>query len=190
MTTLYRMIKNLTDSQRSLSSSSITMIDPNKAIPIIKKTWNLLLSRKKEVGNVIYKKVVLKEVTLGKLFSKTDLQSQSLLFMNMLSTVIKYLDDLPTFSQKLIRLGESHSIKYNVNKRHFKHFRQAFLLGIKTYIPWNPTRDAAWNWFWDEIITNMGKGTFNIHTQYIIILLYWIYIYYVNILLLREFGMN
>ena len=73
--------------------------------------------------------------------------------------VYSYLNDPKTFDQKLVELGELHLTKLGVKKRHFKHFRQGFMKAIREYIPWSERREAAWLWFWNQVINRMSSDT-------------------------------
>jgi len=112
--------------------------------------------KKKEVGGRIFREVLLKEVEMSRLFLQTKMDQQSDAFMDMLDRVVGYLDDMTTLDEKLIKLGETHLHTYKVKKRHFKHFRTAFLRAIKQYIPWTDRREAAWMWFWGRVIDRMA----------------------------------
>jgi len=137
------------------SESSVEDLAREDAVKIVKSTWKELMRKKEEVGLSIYQEVLLKEVEMSRLFLRTKIDAQSNSFMMMLDTVVGYLDDLSTLDEKLIALGATHLNHYRVKKRHFKHFRTAFMRAIKQYIPWTDRREAAWMWFWGRVIDRM-----------------------------------
>ncbi|ETO21548.1 hypothetical protein RFI_15655, partial [Reticulomyxa filosa] len=137
------------------SDSSIEDLAREDAVKIVKTTWAELMRKKEEVGLRIYQEVLLKEVEMSRLFLQTKIDKQSNTFMMMLNTVVGYLDDLSTLDEKLTALGVTHLNKYGVKRRHFKHFRTAFMRAIKQYVPWTDRREAAWMWFWARIIDRM-----------------------------------
>lgn len=71
----------------------------------------------------------------------------------------RFLDDPASMDDNLVKMGELHVQKYGVKTKHFKHFRAAFLKAIKKYLPWTDRREAAWQWFWSRIITQMSHAT-------------------------------
>lgn len=132
-----------------------------ESIKIVTFVWSELMKNKTEVGNKIYHEVLTKEISLSRLFLKTNLNQQSTIFMDMMNVVIGYLDDPSTMDQKLKRLGMEHVQKYSIRVRHLKHFKQAFLKAVKLYIPWNDRRDDAWIWFWRKIIQCMDIANYS-----------------------------
>merc|ERR1719410_3337632 len=77
----------------------------------------------------------------------------------MMDKVVGFLEDEPSMDAKLVELGKSHVVKYNVKTRYFKHFRSAFLKAIKKYLPWSERREDAWQQFWARIIDKMSSAT-------------------------------
>jgi len=116
----------------------------------------MLMQNQREIGNKIYQNVLTKEISLSVLFINSQMERQSLLFMQMLDTVIKYLDDPNNLDKKLLELGAMHNDKYGVKKKHYKHFRTSFIKAIKLYIPWDDATESAWLLFWDKIIQFMS----------------------------------
>ncbi|ETO25668.1 hypothetical protein RFI_11468 [Reticulomyxa filosa] len=138
-----------------VSESSIEDLAREDAVKIVKSTWVELMRKQEEVGLRIYQEVLLKEVEMSRLFMQTKIEKQSTAFMMMLNIVVGYLDDLSTLDEKLTALGATHLNQYRVKRRHFKHFRTAFMRAIKQYVPWTDRREAAWMWFWARIIDRM-----------------------------------
>jgi len=138
------------------SKTSIDQIVYEEAAPIIKKTWKELMRNQNEVGLKIYEHVLTKEISMSVLFINSQMEQQSGLFMQMLDTVVGYVDDPKTFDDKLLQLGDKHNKIYGVKPKHYKHFRTAFMKAIKTYIPWNERRENAWLWFWHRVIQMMS----------------------------------
>jgi len=128
---------------------------------IIKKTWKELMSNKVEVGQNIYFQVVTKDISMSRLFMKSKTDTYTTSFMEMLNTVVGFLDDRTTMDMKLEDLGRIHARNYGVKTKHYKHFRTAFMKGIRTYIPWNNRRENAWLWFWNHIIAIMSIHSYN-----------------------------
>jgi len=138
------------------SKTSIDQIMYDEAAPIIKKTWKELMRNEIEVGAKIYEHVLTKEISMSVLFINSQMEQQSGLFMQMLNTVVGYVEDPKTFDEKLLELGDIHNKRYGVKPKHYKHFRTAFMKAIKTYIPWNDRRENAWLWFWHRVIQMMS----------------------------------
>merc|ERR1719229_2108319 len=114
---------------------------------------------KENVGSRIFDYIMHKEITMSRLFIKTNLREQSAIFMVMMDKVVGFLDDEPSMDAKLVELGKLHVVRYRVKTRHFKHFRSAFLKAIKKYLPWNDRREEAWQLFWNRIIGQMSMST-------------------------------
>jgi len=116
------------------------------------------MKNKEQVGKTVYEQVLHKEVEMSRLFLNTKIEQQSDLFMDMLDIVVKYLDEQPsTFNEKLQALSIQHANVFGVQKRHYKHFRQAFMKAIQTYLPWTERRQQAWMWFWNRVVNIMGS---------------------------------
>jgi len=143
----------------SVESSELNRMEFSEAIPIIRKTWAMLMKQKETVGGKIYEYIMHKEISMAKLFMETNLKAQSAIFMDMMNKVVHFLDDEPSMDAKLQQLGKDHVIKYKVKTRHFKHFRSAFLKAIKKYLPWTDRREEAWQLFWSRIIAQMSMST-------------------------------
>lgn len=141
------------------SASSMDDLKFEDAAPIIKKTWAELMKDKQSVGAKIYDLILTKEITMSRLFMKTNIQEQSAIFMVMMDKVVGFLDDPASMDSNLAKLGELHVQKYGVKTMHFKHFRAAFLKAIKKYLPWTDRREQAWMWFWQRIMSQMSIAT-------------------------------
>mmetsp|Transcript_45981 Transcript_45981/g.41158 ORF Transcript_45981/g.41158 Transcript_45981/m.41158 type:complete len:386 (+) Transcript_45981:203-1360(+) len=149
-------------SKQSTGDPSISSMDDLKfedAAPIIRKTWGELMKDKVSVGAKIYDYILTKEISMSRLFMQTNIEQQSGIFMIMMDKVVGFLDDPASMDDNLVKLGELHVQKYGVKTKHFKHFRAAFLKAIKKYLPWTDRREAAWQWFWTRIITQMSHAT-------------------------------
>jgi len=146
-----KLTEEINISQKPANNMSL-----EEAIPILKSTWTMLMQNQREIGNKIYQNVLTKEISLSVLFINSQIERQSLLFMQMLDTVIKYLDDPNNLDKKLLELGAMHNDKYGVKKKHYKHFRTSFIKAIKFYIPWDDATESAWLLFWDKIIHFMS----------------------------------
>jgi len=75
------------------------------------------MKNKDQVGKTVYEQVLHKEVEMSRLFLNTKIEKQSDLFMDMLDTVVKYLDDPSTFNEKLQALSIQHATIFNVQKK-------------------------------------------------------------------------
>jgi len=142
-----------------ISASSMDDLKFEDAAPIIRKTWGELMKDKVSVGAKIYDYILTKEISMSRLFMQTNIEQQSGIFMVMMDKVVGFLDDPQSMDDNLVKLGELHVQKYGVKTKHFKHFRAAFLKAIKKYLPWTDRREAAWQWFWARIITQMSHAT-------------------------------
>jgi len=150
------------DSNSSLRAKSLSTDYGTKfasATPIIQKTWGELMKDKENVGQKVYQYVMQKEITLSRMFLKTNINAQSAVFMMMMDKVVGYLDDEPSMDSKLLQLGKDHVNKFKVKTHHYKHFRSAFLRAIKQFLPWSDQREEAWQIFWERIITQMTRST-------------------------------
>lgn len=130
--------------------------DEVEAIPIIRKTWGFLLLDRRNVGRQIYRNVLENHLSMQRLFNQTSMRDQSTLFMHMLGSVVRYLDDHRQLDAKLSELAEMHA-QLNVTRHNLDEFRFSFMLAIKRYIPWTEKRDRSWRWFWKRIIDVMAS---------------------------------
>jgi len=124
-------------------------------VKIIKKTCRELMCNQEEIGQRIYQQVITKSVSMSRLFYNCVLHKQAALFMEMLSTVVGYLEDENIMDTRLGELGRIHALRHGVKTKYYKHFRTAFMKVVRVYIPWNERRENAWQWFWDRMISAM-----------------------------------
>ena len=71
----------------------------------------------------------------------------------------RLIDNKGKFDRKLKLLAKTHHNLYRVKKKHYKHFRTAFLRAIKEKLEkdnqWSNKIEKAWLWFWDKLTFSM-----------------------------------
>lgn len=136
---------------------------------LLLSSWKELNKNKEDVGLSIYNSIVFGNTSKGAqgrtrptmmYFQNTDLQQQSLRFMEMLNTVITKLNDPnpKMLIKKLNQLSQSHSNAYHVKKQNYMDFQKGFMKAIKRYLSniWTIQHNEAWVWFWNFIISIMS----------------------------------
>jgi len=157
------MMENTFSDMKTEKDESVELSEEqfSEMATIIKKTWKELMSNKVEVGQKLYLQVVTKDLSMSRLLIKSKIDIHTTSFMEMLNTVVGYLDDRKTMDKKIEDLAQIHAGNYGVKTKHYKHFKTAFMKAIRTYIPWNGRRENAWLWFWNHLISIMSMHSYN-----------------------------
>eukprot|EP01084_Bolivina_argentea_P168258 291839_1 len=146
------MGNHLSQQTVKVHSRSCRDLRGHASVPIVQKTWTLLIAHKDGIGDEI-RKLMFK--TDYPLFEETSIKQQIIHLMEMIEEAILMLSDIRRMDDKLKELGELHINEYGIQSKHLKYFREIFLQTIRKYLPWNERREYAWCWFLQKIIFGM-----------------------------------
>jgi hemoglobin-like flavoprotein len=97
---------------------------------LVQTTWLKVMPIADTAASLFYQRLFELDPNIGRLFKNTNMTSQRLKLINMLSAAVKGLDTIDTLLPTLKDLGRNH-VKYGVKDEHYASVGEALLWTLK-----------------------------------------------------------
>jgi hemoglobin-like flavoprotein len=113
-------------------------------IELVQKTWAMVLTSKKQAGEIFYDRLFTIDPSLRSLF-KGDINAQSTLLIGMITFAVNKLDNVDSIVADVKALGIRHK-KYNVKPAQYQTVAEALLWTLEMGLEndWTPEVQTAW----------------------------------------------
>ena len=116
-----------------------------KEILLIKSSWKVFRQiEPTTLGNLFFGHLLHKNPSLASVFNRS-IESQSILLIDFLNTIIFRLEDLHNMKDKIKNLAELYA-SYGITPKYYHHITEALLFTLKRGIgkDWNAEIEDAW----------------------------------------------
>jgi hemoglobin-like flavoprotein len=115
-----------------------------KQIDLVMDSWDYILMNTQQAGTIFYDRLFTVDPSLKSLF-KEDINTQATKLVNMITFVVKKLNNLGEVVNDVKQLGERHA-KYNVKPEHYATVASALLWTLEKGMGSNWTNDHKEAW--------------------------------------------